>query len=79
MVISQVARLEQLAPAERLNPERLMADLRAGGKPSAYLADVDEIVTHVAGNARPGDVVCVFSNGAFGGIHGRLLERMSSR
>jgi len=24
-----------------------------------------------------GDVVCVFSNGGFGGIHGKLLERLA--
>jgi len=79
VVISQVARLELLKPEERLNPERLMEDLRASGKPSAYLAGVDEIVAYLAGNARAGDVVCVFSNGGFGGIHGRLLERMAAR
>jgi hypothetical protein len=28
--------------------------------------------------ARPGDVVCVFSNGGFGGIHGKLLERRAA-
>ena len=28
---------------------------------------------HTKANARPGDVLCVFSNGGFGGIHERLL------
>jgi hypothetical protein len=26
-----------------------------------------------------GDVVCVFSNGGFGGIHDKLLQRLASR
>jgi hypothetical protein len=26
-----------------------------------------------------GDVVCLFSNGGFGGIHGMLLERLKFR
>src|SRR5437867_660118 len=76
VVVSQVARLELLAPEERLDPARLMEDLKSAGKDAAYLPDVDTIVTHVAKNAQGGEVVCVFSNGGFGGIHGKLLERL---
>ena len=39
--------------------------------------DVDAIVNHLAQHAQGGDVVCVFSNGGFGGIHGKLLDRLS--
>jgi UDP-N-acetylmuramate: L-alanyl-gamma-D-glutamyl-meso-diaminopimelate ligase len=76
VVIAQVARLEQLAPEERLDPQRLMQDLKAAGKDAAYLPDVDAIVNHVAKSAQGGEVVIVFSNGGFGGIHGKLLERL---
>src|SRR2546427_1753941 len=76
VVVSEIARLELLAPEERLNPEKLMQDLADSGKPTAYLPDVEAIVTHVAKNVQGGDVVCVFSNGGFGGIHGKLLERI---
>ncbi len=77
VVISQVARLELLAPAERLNPEKLMEDLKAEGKTAAYLPDVDAIVSHVARNAQGGEIVVVFSNGGFGGIHAKLLDRLA--
>jgi len=53
-----------------------MADLRASGKEAAYLPDVDAIVNHVAKSAQGGHVICVFSNGGFGGIHGKLLDRL---
>jgi UDP-N-acetylmuramate: L-alanyl-gamma-D-glutamyl-meso-diaminopimelate ligase len=76
VVVAQVAKLEQLKAEERLNPEQLMKDIQSLGKPVAYLADVDAIVEHVGKNAQGGDVVCVFSNGGFGGIHGKLLERL---
>ena len=79
VVISEVARLEQLAPEERLNPEQLMADIKAAGKDAAYLPDADAIVEHVAKGAMGGDVVCVFSNGGFDGIHGKLLARLGRR
>jgi UDP-N-acetylmuramate: L-alanyl-gamma-D-glutamyl-meso-diaminopimelate ligase len=77
VVISQIARLELLPPSERLDPVRLMQDLKASGKASAYLPDADAIVEHVTQGAEGGDVVCVFSNGGFGGIHGKLLDRLN--
>jgi UDP-N-acetylmuramate: L-alanyl-gamma-D-glutamyl-meso-diaminopimelate ligase len=76
VVVAEVARLEQLPLGERLNPEKLMQDLRLTGKPAAYLPTVDSIVDHVGSGARSGDVVCVFSNGGFGDIHNRLLARL---
>lgn len=76
VVVAEVARLEQLPMGERLNPEKLMQDLRLTGKPAAYLPTVESIVDHVGSGARPGDVVCVFSNGGFGDIHNRLLTRL---
>ena len=76
IVVAEVARLEQLQPNERLNPDKLMQDLRLAGKPAAYLPTVESILDHVAAGAKEGDVVCVFSNGGFGGIHDRLLQRL---
>jgi len=78
IVVAEVARLEQLRPEERLNPDKLMQDLRLAGKPAAYLPTVESIVEHVGAGAKEGDVVCVFSNGGFGGIHDRLLKRLAT-
>jgi UDP-N-acetylmuramate: L-alanyl-gamma-D-glutamyl-meso-diaminopimelate ligase len=78
IVVAEVARLEQLQPNERLNPDKLMQDLRLAGKPAAYLPTVESILDHVAAGAKEGDVVCVFSNGGFGGIHDRLLQRLAA-
>ena len=76
VVVSEVARLEQIAPEERLDPEKLMQELKPAGKDAAYLPDVEAIVAHIAQHAQGGDIVVVFSNGGFGGIHGKLLERL---
>ncbi|HTD88428.1 MAG TPA: UDP-N-acetylmuramate:L-alanyl-gamma-D-glutamyl-meso-diaminopimelate ligase [Candidatus Binatia bacterium] len=76
VVVSQVDRLEQLSPSERLDPGRLMEDLKIAGKPAAYLPNVDAIIEHVLRNIQGGDVVCVFSNGGFGNIHAKLLDRL---
>ena len=79
MVVSQIARLELLKPEERLNPESLMADLKDAGKNAAYLPDADSIVSHVSKNMQGGEVICVFSNGGFGGIHGKLLSTLGGK
>ena len=77
VVISQIARLELLQPGERLDPTLLMADIKNLGKASAYLPDADAIVDHVGKGAEGGDVICVFSNGGFGNIHNKLLDRLN--
>jgi len=79
VIVAQVARLEQLKPEERLDPEQLMRDLRASGKPAAYLADADAIVDYCAKNAMGSEIICVFSNGGFGNIHAKLLDRLRFR
>jgi len=79
VIVSEVARLEQILPEERLNPEKLMADIKASGKDAAYLPDANAIVAHLARHTQGGDIVCVFSNGGFGGIHGKLLDRLGRR
>ena len=56
-----------------------MADLQASGKDAAYLPDADAIVAHLAGKLQGGDIVCAFSNGGFGGIHTKLLERLGQK
>jgi len=38
--------------------------------------DIDALVAEVCGQARPGDHILVMSNGAFGGIHQKLLDRL---
>ncbi|HEY3915731.1 MAG TPA: UDP-N-acetylmuramate:L-alanyl-gamma-D-glutamyl-meso-diaminopimelate ligase [Verrucomicrobiae bacterium] len=79
VVVSQIARLELLKADERLDPKKLMDDLLATGKPSSYLPDADTIVAHLRKEAAGGDVICVFSNGGFGGIHEKLLATMGAR
>src|SRR5206468_2774774 len=76
VVVAQVAHSEQIPADQRLDPDRLMRDITSAGKTCAYLPDVDSIVEHVRKEATGGDVVCVFSNGGFGGIHAKLLQRL---
>lgn len=76
--IAQVARLDQLAPEDRLNPEKVVSDIAASGNPAFYEPTADAIVDKLKPLVREGDVVVVFSNGGFDGIHQKLLDRLKN-
>ena len=63
---------------ERLDPERLVADLARRGRTARFLPGSrrDRRVTSWT-DARPEDVVAVLSNGGFGGIHEQAVWRRS--
>ena len=74
-----------LAGADRVfcYAARLGWDARAAlaplGAKAAVHSDLDALVDAIDAEARPGDHVLVMSNGGFGGIHARLLERLRAR
>lgn len=45
-------------------------------KPIRIFADLDAMIKHITLQARPGDHLLVMSNGGFGGIHQKLLDRL---
>ncbi|MCG9695672.1 UDP-N-acetylmuramate:L-alanyl-gamma-D-glutamyl-meso-diaminopimelate ligase [Shewanella sp. Isolate11] len=45
--------------------------------PVTVLYQIDELVEVVASQAHSGDTIIVMSNGGFGGLHGKLLERLA--
>ena len=79
VVVAEVFAADEIPKEERLDPQRLVADLGARGQSARFLADVDSIVRELAASASPGDRVVVMSNGAFGGLHERLLEALRLR
>jgi len=70
----QLAALEQIPASERLHPEQVVADIKAAGALAFYEPDAAAIVAKLDPLLQPGDVVVVFSNGGFGGIHQKLLD-----
>jgi UDP-N-acetylmuramate: L-alanyl-gamma-D-glutamyl-meso-diaminopimelate ligase len=74
--ISRVDRLQELGENERLNPEAIIKQLRSQGRVAEYSPSADEIVNRLVPNLHEHDVVAVFSNGKFDGIHDKLLTRL---
>jgi UDP-N-acetylmuramate: L-alanyl-gamma-D-glutamyl-meso-diaminopimelate ligase len=62
--------------AERLDLSRLAREI---GDKAIAESSVDDIMARIVADAQPGDTVALLSNGAFGGIHAKLLEALSKR
>ena len=75
VVLAAVFR-SSLPDTERLDADRLIADLRARGKPARHIPNNDDIVSTIVREHRDGDVVVLMSNGGFGGIHRTLLRAL---
>ncbi|MFT5905088.1 MAG: UDP-N-acetylmuramate: L-alanyl-gamma-D-glutamyl-meso-diaminopimelate ligase [Cryomorphaceae bacterium] len=76
-IVAGVPDPEKVDEHDRLDPRQLVSDVKAQGTDAWFIDEVDDIVTHVAAEAKPGDVVAVLSNGGFGGIHEKLLEALA--
>jgi UDP-N-acetylmuramate: L-alanyl-gamma-D-glutamyl-meso-diaminopimelate ligase len=70
---------DKVPVAEELNVPAVVDALRARGITADASSDVGELVQWVAGEAEPGDVVLVMSNGAFGGFIPSLLTALEER
>jgi UDP-N-acetylmuramate: L-alanyl-gamma-D-glutamyl-meso-diaminopimelate ligase len=49
------------------------------GERARVSRDIDELVETLATTSKPGDHLLIMSNGGFGGIHSKLLERLARR
>jgi UDP-N-acetylmuramate: L-alanyl-gamma-D-glutamyl-meso-diaminopimelate ligase len=67
---------EKIPPEERLDPEQLIGDLKQAGKEARYLPSIDAIVAALGAEAASGDILCFMSNGEFGGIHQKVLQKL---
>jgi UDP-N-acetylmuramate: L-alanyl-gamma-D-glutamyl-meso-diaminopimelate ligase len=76
VVLAPLYAPEKVPAAERLDVERLAADLRSHETPARVIATVEETVAHIAGRAAPGDTVVIMSSGDYGGLHDKLLARL---
>jgi len=76
--ISQIARLDQLPEKDRLDPEAVIKTIAAAGRPAFYEPDAAHIVEKLVPLVKENDVVAIFSNGGFDGIHRKLLEALKA-
>ena len=53
------------------------AALSAMGKKATVKNNLEELIAAIAASAKSGDQILVMSNGGFGGIHEKLLQRLA--
>lgn len=79
LVFVKVPEPHDKVPAdEQLDVAEIVDDLTAAGVTATGSADVAELVGLVAAEAKPGDLVLVMSNGAFGGFVPSVMEALAS-
>ncbi len=73
------ARLSRNGGPGALDIVSLVEDLSRAGRLAFWAKDADAIVEELVPRLAPGDVVLGMSSGAFGGLHGKLLDALRRR
>lgn len=63
--------------AERFSTLELVNDLKSSGQSANEFSSVDEIVSSLKAETKPGDLIVIMSNGGFDGIYKKLLESLA--
>ena len=79
VLIAAVDHPERAPEGRRFSVEKLVEDLNRRGGRARFVPTVQAIVTLLARECLPGDVVVGMSNGSFGGFHALLLEALRTR
>jgi UDP-N-acetylmuramate: L-alanyl-gamma-D-glutamyl-meso-diaminopimelate ligase len=77
VILAEVACIEQVPADDRLDPWKVVKSIQQTGKPAFYEPKINQIVERLKPLVRSGDVIVVFSNGGFGGIHDKLLAALA--
>ncbi len=67
---------KNIPEAQRLSPEKLASDIGKRGVSARHFSSPEAIIDFLVPELHPGDLVLIMSNGGFGNIHERLLERL---
>jgi len=78
VVMASVFKSEAIPEAERLEPERVVEQLKERHIPAVIGENADAIITEMAPRVKDGDVVAILSNGGFGGIYEKLPKAIAS-
>ena len=76
IMIPEPPLMENIPPAERFSPQRLVKDLEKRGLHAFYSPNTDHLLEALVKETRADDVILFMSNGAFDNLPRRLLERL---
>jgi UDP-N-acetylmuramate: L-alanyl-gamma-D-glutamyl-meso-diaminopimelate ligase len=76
-IISQPTAIAKVPESERIDAKKMAQDITDAGTRARWMESPDAIVSALASDAKAGDVVLAMSNGAFGGLHDKLLKALA--
>jgi UDP-N-acetylmuramate: L-alanyl-gamma-D-glutamyl-meso-diaminopimelate ligase len=76
-VVAAVANPEKVPEGQRLDVEAVAKAVVDGGGRCFHEAGTEAILARLKAETRSGDVIIIFSNGGFDGIHGRLVKALA--
>jgi len=76
VVLAPLFAPEKVPLDERLDVDRLAADLRREDVPARVIPSVADTALHLGERASPGDTIVIMSSGDYGGLHGQVLDAL---
>jgi UDP-N-acetylmuramate: L-alanyl-gamma-D-glutamyl-meso-diaminopimelate ligase len=76
-VVAAVANPEKVPEGQRLDVEAVAKAVVEGGGLCFHEAGTEAILARLKAETKRGDVIIIFSNGGFDGIHGRLVKALA--
>ncbi len=67
---------DKIKPENRFDLDAAVRDLKNKGKDTYLIPEVEDIISHIVDNSKPGDIVLIMSSGSFDNIHRKLLDRL---
>jgi UDP-N-acetylmuramate: L-alanyl-gamma-D-glutamyl-meso-diaminopimelate ligase len=76
VVLGGVFRAQHLGDDNRLAPDSVAQSVRELGKDAKAFEGAEKIAEYLAGEAKPGDLLLIMSNGSFDGLCEKLLKKL---
>jgi UDP-N-acetylmuramate: L-alanyl-gamma-D-glutamyl-meso-diaminopimelate ligase len=76
VVLGGVFRAQQLGDENRMDPESVAAGVRNLGRDAHAIPGSEAIAEYLSGEAKPGDLLLIMSNGSFDGLCEKLLKKL---
>lgn len=79
VIVAELYLPEKVPEGDRLSVKKVIDEINqsCGDTRAVLIADARQIAAYVAKHAAPGDIILVMSNGAFGGVHEKILEALA--
>jgi UDP-N-acetylmuramate: L-alanyl-gamma-D-glutamyl-meso-diaminopimelate ligase len=79
VIIGKVYNFENMDESERLDPFKLIENIKENGTDAYYIPDPDELAAFVSDMATNGDIILAMSSGSFYGIHKKILDKLGEK